>query len=147
MVTVARIVEWLRLGYPGGVPEHDYVPLFALLSRTLTADEVDLVALEVLRQHDGGPITRRQVEDVVVRVTRQPPPPEFELGRVASVLVTAGWPLAGLEPPPEQPIAPAPGEPLDPPTDLVHEQPLDQPLDKPLHQPLDPAGPGAAPPG
>ena len=28
---LAKIVSWLRAGYPDGVPEHDYVPLIALL--------------------------------------------------------------------------------------------------------------------
>src|SRR5437879_875076 len=37
---LAKIIEWLRAGYPQGVPEHDYVPLLALLSRRLTHDEV-----------------------------------------------------------------------------------------------------------
>ena len=35
-----RIVDWLRAGYPEGVPEHDYIPLFALLGSQLTNDEV-----------------------------------------------------------------------------------------------------------
>ena len=28
---LTKIVGWLRAGYPEGVPEHDYLPLFALL--------------------------------------------------------------------------------------------------------------------
>ena len=27
---VARVVGWLRAGYPTGVPEHDYVPLLGI---------------------------------------------------------------------------------------------------------------------
>lgn len=41
---LASIIEWLRAGYPEGVPEQDYVPLFALLKRRLSDDEVDQVA-------------------------------------------------------------------------------------------------------
>ena len=41
---LAKIVSWLRAGYPDGVPEHDYVPLFALLGSQLTDDEVKLIA-------------------------------------------------------------------------------------------------------
>lgn len=37
---LAKIVGWLRAGYPDGVPEHDYVPLVALLGSQLTDDEV-----------------------------------------------------------------------------------------------------------
>jgi hypothetical protein len=39
-----RIVNWLRVGYPQGIPPTDYIPLLALLSRRLTNDEVETVA-------------------------------------------------------------------------------------------------------
>ena len=36
---LAAVVGWLRAGYPEGVPEVDYIPLFALLgSERLTGD-------------------------------------------------------------------------------------------------------------
>ena len=44
---VAKIVGWLRAGYPEGVPQHDYIPLFALLGTELTNDEVTLIADEL----------------------------------------------------------------------------------------------------
>jgi hypothetical protein len=44
------IVCWLRAGYPQGVPDQDYVPLIAILSRRLTSDEVAAVATELARQ-------------------------------------------------------------------------------------------------
>ena len=37
-----KIIEWLRAGYPEGVPDVDYVPLFALLGSQLTNNEVNL---------------------------------------------------------------------------------------------------------
>ena len=37
---LTSIVAWLRAGYPDGVPQTDYIPLLALLSRRLTNDEV-----------------------------------------------------------------------------------------------------------
>jgi hypothetical protein len=48
------IVAWLREGYPGGVPDHDYVPLLALLERRLTRSEVKQVA-KALRRADVSP--------------------------------------------------------------------------------------------
>ena len=42
-VFLQSIVEWLRGGYPDGVPEADYVPLLALLNRRLSDDEVQSV--------------------------------------------------------------------------------------------------------
>ena len=43
---LAKIVSWLRAGYPDGVPERDYIPVFALLGSQLTDDEVTLIADE-----------------------------------------------------------------------------------------------------
>jgi len=43
-----RIVNWLRVGYPQGIPPTDYMPLLALLSRRLTnraAAEMGVVVL------------------------------------------------------------------------------------------------------
>ena len=37
---LARIVDWLRAGYPDGVPSTDYQPLLALLDRQLTKEEL-----------------------------------------------------------------------------------------------------------
>ena len=51
---LARIVHWLREGYPGGVPDHDYVPLLALLERRLTRSEVKKIA-KALRRADVSP--------------------------------------------------------------------------------------------
>jgi hypothetical protein len=36
---VARMVAFVRAGYPQGVPETDYIPLLALLRRRLSDDE------------------------------------------------------------------------------------------------------------
>lgn len=33
---IERALNWLRAGYPGGVPDTDYQPLLALLRRRLT---------------------------------------------------------------------------------------------------------------
>ena len=45
---LAKIVAWITSGYPEGVPGPDRVPLFALLKRRLTDDEVKTVATELM---------------------------------------------------------------------------------------------------
>ncbi len=55
---VNNIVGFLRAGYPEGVPEHDYLPLFALLTRQLTDDEVIAVADELDANGDQNSATR-----------------------------------------------------------------------------------------
>ena len=48
---LARIVDWLRAGYPDGVPGQDYIPLVALLGSQLTDDEL---AQDVANRLDVG---------------------------------------------------------------------------------------------
>lgn len=50
---LARVVAWLRAGYPTGVPERDHVPLLALLRRRLGEDEVAEVSRQLLGSADG----------------------------------------------------------------------------------------------
>ena len=76
---LARIVSWLREGYPGGVPEHDYLPLLALLERRLTRSEVKRVA-RALRRADVSPAgpsehRRRHHERDAHRPQRERPAP------------------------------------------------------------------------
>ena len=48
-----KIVDWLRAGYPEGVPATDYVPLFSVLLRThLTEDDVSAFARELAALSD-----------------------------------------------------------------------------------------------
>ena len=47
---LAKIVAWITAGYPEGVPGPDRVPLFALLKRRLTDDEVKAVAQDLLER-------------------------------------------------------------------------------------------------
>ena len=96
-----RILEWLRTGYPEGVPGADRVPLLALLRPTaLTEDEVkevvrDLTASDSSALADGE-ITRDEIAEFIADVTHHDAAPE-NVQRVAARLAAAGWPLAGME--------------------------------------------------
>lgn len=86
---LANIVSWLRAGYPNGVPHNDYLPILALLSRRLTADEI----IEVARQLQHLP--RLGFVDIgaeILRITDQLPQPS-EVERVRAKLAAYGWPL------------------------------------------------------
>lgn len=88
---LASIVSWLRAGYPDGVPEHDYIPLFALLARQLTNDEVALIADEL--ESSGDPTSRQTIKVAITSVTNEKPLDE-DVARVRSRLAAGGWPLA-----------------------------------------------------
>lgn len=93
---LARIVAWLREGYPGGVPEHDYVPLLALLERRLTRSEVKKIA-KALRRADVSPAGPEDIAEAITSLTRTEPN-EQDLRRVRDQLAKKGWPVEFPDP-------------------------------------------------
>lgn len=93
---IARVVGWLRAGYPAGVPEQDYLPLLGLLRRSLTPDEVEQVVARLLSESERAEtvvspaVVRRRIEQLLLG----PALPE-DIARVSARLASAGWPLAG----------------------------------------------------
>lgn len=91
---VARVVAWLRAGYPQGVPRQDYVALLGLLRRKLTETEVRLIADELAGLAEQGEvITRADVERLITGATLDEAAPS-DVARVSSRLAAGGWPLA-----------------------------------------------------
>ena len=88
---VNKIVGWLRAGYPEGVPQHDYMPIFALLGTQLTNDEVTLIAGELELAAD--PASAEAIKAAIVAVTDNKPN-DADLARVRAHLAAGGWPLA-----------------------------------------------------
>jgi hypothetical protein len=86
-----RIVDWLRAGYPEGVPEHDYIPLFALLGSQLTNDEVTLIGDELAFSAD--PQSAEAIKKAIADVTHTTAN-NADINRVRSHLAAGGWPLA-----------------------------------------------------
>ena len=84
-----RIVNWLRAGYPEGIPPTDYIPLLALLSRRLTNDEVETVAKELM---DRGEFDNVDIGVAITQITDEPPSPD-DVERVRARLAAKGWPL------------------------------------------------------
>jgi len=88
-----NILGWLHDGYPHGVPPKDYFPLLALLTRSLSEDEVVKVAQIVLRGIDSDAVTEEEIRAAIHVVTDKEPNPE-EIHQVAARLASVGWPLA-----------------------------------------------------
>jgi hypothetical protein len=91
---ITRVVNWLRAGYPEGVPQQDYVALLGILRRVLTVAELDRVVEELSTEADTGRalITRAMVEQRIEDVLQGPALPE-DVSRVSARLASAGWPL------------------------------------------------------
>jgi uncharacterized membrane protein YgcG len=86
---LAKIVAWITAGYPEGVPGPDRVPLFALLRRGLSDDEVKAVTREL---KDLGEFDSADIGVLITQITDELPTPE-DIERVRARLATKGWPL------------------------------------------------------
>jgi Protein of unknown function (DUF3349) len=86
---LTSIVNWLRAGYPEGIPPTDYFPVLALLSRRLSSDEVKTVAAELMQRGDFDDV---DIGVLITRLTDQLPSPE-DIERVRTRLAAKGWPL------------------------------------------------------
>lgn len=89
LAPIQRIVDWLRAGYPNGIPERDYVPLFALLRRRLSDDEARQLGEELVAR-GLVPADRIDVGVGYLRLTDELAS-DGELRRVSQVLREAGW--------------------------------------------------------
>ena len=85
--TLSAVVDWLRAGYPDGVPPTDYFPLLALLRRQLSPTEVTEVVELLLK--DSDEVTKVDVAVAVTKVTNEMPS-ESDIHRVATRLTTHG---------------------------------------------------------
>jgi Protein of unknown function (DUF3349) len=86
---LAKIVGFLRAGYPEGVPDGDYIPLVALLRRRLSDDEVVAVATELIST-GGAPVQGTDVRVAITKLTDELPSPQ-DTERVKRRLTAIGW--------------------------------------------------------
>jgi hypothetical protein len=91
---LSKVIDWLRAGYPEGVPSVDYIPLFALLGSQLTDSEVKDIAEELASESDPG--SAQAIREAIAAVTHHQAN-DADVNRVRSKLAAGGWPLAKLE--------------------------------------------------
>jgi hypothetical protein len=91
---LSSIIGWLRAGYPEGVPDVDYIPLFALLGSELTEAEVKSIAEELANESD--PQSAQSIRHAITAVTNGHPN-DADVNRVRARLAAGGWPLAKPE--------------------------------------------------
>jgi hypothetical protein len=88
---INSIVNWLRAGYPEGVPQQDYQPLFALLGSQLTNDEVTLIAADL--ETSADPASAEAIKKAIANITHTAVH-DSDIARVRAHLAAGGWPLA-----------------------------------------------------
>lgn len=91
---VARVVGWLREGYPDGVPQQDYVALLGILHRQLTDEEIITIAQTLAGSTETG--VEERIRAAIRRKTLQPATDD-EVARVSARLASVGWPLGVVD--------------------------------------------------
>lgn len=93
---VAKVLNWLKAGYPEGIPQHDFPSVLMVLRRNLTDIEIESIAdnLALDSVSNGSePVTAEQVREMIRNHAFQTATPDDVL-RVSAVLARGGWPLA-----------------------------------------------------
>jgi hypothetical protein len=88
---LSSVISWLRAGYPEGVPDVDYIPLFALLGSQLSNSDVNAIAGEL--ESESNPQSAEAIRNAIRAVTSQHPN-DADIARVRARLAAGGWPLA-----------------------------------------------------
>ena len=91
---VHSILNWVRAGYPEGLPPKDYLPLFALLGTQVTNDDLHAIADELAQQSD--PVSAAAMKNAITEVMNVKPN-DADVARVRARLAEGGWPLARPE--------------------------------------------------
>ncbi|MBT2269676.1 MULTISPECIES: DUF3349 domain-containing protein [Rhodococcus erythropolis group] len=88
------VLDWLRGGYPEGVPDKDHFALLAVLRRRLTDAEIDeVIALSMERAHETPDryIDYERARALVAGKLHEEPSEE-DMHRVVRRLESGGWP-------------------------------------------------------
>ncbi|MEP9390806.1 DUF3349 domain-containing protein [Gordonia sp. VNK1] len=112
---VGRIIDWLRAGYPHGVPERDYNPLLAILRRQLSEEEVEHVSGELISEAapPPEPISKIDAGVKITAVTHELPHDD-DVSRVQHYLEEHGFPFDDAPLAPPDPSPPAGSSPSNP---------------------------------
>lgn len=89
---LARVLGFLRAGYPDGVPSADQVPLLALLRRRLSDEEVATLA-EEFAATGALPVDGTDIRVAITKLTHEMPS-AADTDRVKQLLIDAGWPVS-----------------------------------------------------
>ncbi|MEE2035529.1 DUF3349 domain-containing protein [Rhodococcus sp. CC-R104] len=93
------VLDWLRAGYPEGIPAKDHFALLAVLQRRLTDEEI-LEAIDTAAataaEHPDRHVDHDTLRRIVAGLIHEEPTPE-DIERVRERLIAAGWPVVGDE--------------------------------------------------
>jgi uncharacterized protein DUF3349 len=87
-----RVLDWLHAGYPEGVPQQDYYPLLAFLTRQMSTDDV-VEVVGALKEEREVPEDRPPSEDVreALEAVTNSQVLEEDIRRIEEYLRNRGW--------------------------------------------------------
>ena len=88
-----RVLDWLHAGYPTGIPQTDYYPLLAFLSRSLHPDEVSEVVGSLEAEHHAGHQTTTDDVRTAIEAVTSSPALGQDVQRIEHHLRDLGWEL------------------------------------------------------
>jgi hypothetical protein len=94
---IAKIVSFLRAGYPQGIPATDTFAVLALLRRRLSDEEAVQIATQLI-EHGDLTIQATDIRVMITKITDEMPSPDA-VERVKKYLETRGWPINEEFPP------------------------------------------------
>ncbi|WP_305092482.1 DUF3349 domain-containing protein [Prescottella sp. R16] len=93
--SLRSVLDWLRAGYPEGIPAKDHFALLAVLGRRLTDEEIsEIIELSIAtaHEHPDRHVDYDTLQKIIAGVLREEPTEE-DIERVTEHLVAGGWPV------------------------------------------------------
>nr|WP_137725267.1 DUF3349 domain-containing protein [Prescottella subtropica] len=93
--SLRSVLDWLRAGYPEGIPAKDHFALLAVLGRRLTDEEIGQIidlSVATAHEHPDRHVDYDTLRKIIAGVLREEPTEE-DITRVTERLVDGGWPV------------------------------------------------------
>jgi hypothetical protein len=93
---VTKVLNWLKAGYPEGIPQRDFPSVLLVLQQNLSESDIESIADELALQsisNGAEPVTAEHIR-AMVRDHALQPATDDDVRRVSATLAHGGWPLS-----------------------------------------------------
>ena len=93
--SLRSVLDWLRAGYPEGIPDKDHFALLAVLRRRLTDEEIEQVvsmSIESAHEEPDRHVDYDTIRAIIEGILNEEPS-EDDVDRVTERLRAGGWPV------------------------------------------------------
>ncbi|MCK0090081.1 DUF3349 domain-containing protein [Rhodococcus sp. HNM0563] len=97
--SLRSVLDWLRAGYPEGIPPKDHFALLSVLRRRLTDEDIaEILELSVAtaHEHPQRKVDYDTLRKIIAGVLNEQPTDD-DIARVTEQLVAGGWPVVGTD--------------------------------------------------